>query len=421
MAPPGGEGAGGDVMVDRNPVLGETRGRRARASDAPGRRRVVHVALQLDTGGMERLLVEFARHADRAAYDLHFVSMTGRGRVADEIEDLGWPVTAMRSAAGLRPGIVRDLAGVFRGFAADVVHAHNTKPLIYCAPAARVAGAAALLYTRHGQRTNARRGESLLYRLAVQSVDYAVCVSEDGARLARREGVSRQRVRRVWNGIDVSRFSYTGPDAAGPAVMVGRLSPEKNVETLLRAAALLGPRRPGFRLHIAGTGPSLEGLKKLHGELGLDGVVTFLGEVADVPGLLARSSMLVLPSWTEGVSLTLLEAMARGLPTVATRVGGNGEVVGDGTTGLLVPAGDADALAGAVGRLCDDPALARRLGEAGRRRVERHFDVRQMVAEYEALYRRAVDRRRGVDFATLAGGRARPLLAAAPDGGRCPC
>jgi glycosyltransferase involved in cell wall biosynthesis len=244
-------------------------------------------------------------------------------------------------------------------------------------------------------------------------------VSEDGARLARREGVSRQRVRAVWNGIDISRFSYTGPDATGPAVMVGRLSPEKNVETLLRAAALLVRRRPQFRLNIAGTGPCLEALKKLHGELGLGGVVTFLGEVADVPGLLARSSMLVLPSWTEGISLTLLEAMARGLPAVATRVGGNGEVVADGTTGMLVPAGDADALAGAIERLHDDPALAQRLGVAGRRRVERHFDVRQMVAEYETLYRRAIDGRRG---ASLAGapGRAVPLLAAA-DGGRCPC
>ena len=92
--------------------------------------RVVHTVLQLDTGGMEKLLVEFARHADRSRFDLHFISLTTRGRVADEIEGLGWPVTAMETPAGLRPRLVVRLAKFFRRIGADIVHAHNSKPLI---------------------------------------------------------------------------------------------------------------------------------------------------------------------------------------------------------------------------------------------------------------------------------------------------
>lgn len=191
----------------------------------------------------------------------------------------------------------------------------------------------------------------------------------------------------IWNGIDTSRFAYTGPDPAGPAVVVARLAPEKDVETLLRATALAVRRYPDFRLEVAGDGPCRAALERFTAELGLVGWVRFLGPVRDVPALLARARLFVLPSLTEGVSLTLLEAMARGLPVAATRVGGNVEVVADGETGLLVPAGDPPALPAALLRLWGDPEEGARLGRAARRRVEDHFDVRAMVAAYEAPYR----------------------------------
>jgi glycosyltransferase involved in cell wall biosynthesis len=348
--------------------------------------RVVHTVLQLDTGGMEKLLVEFARHADRSRFDLHFVSLTTRGRVADEIEALGWPVTALQTPQGLRPGLVLKLAKLFRRLGADIVHAHNSKPLIYCGPAARLAGVRPVVYTRHGTRQGARRGETILYRLAVHTADRAVCVSEDNSRLCVRDGVAAHRVHKVWNGIDTNRFAFVGPNPGGPAVMVGRLSPEKNVETLLRAVPLITQARPDFRLEIAGDGVCLPALKALARELDLGDRVAFLGDVRDVPSLLARASMCVLPSLTEGISLVLLEAMARGLPVVATRVGGNPEVVSDDETGLLVPAGAPEQLAAAILRLHADPDLGRKMGEAGRGRVEAHFDVRQMVAGYESIY-----------------------------------
>jgi glycosyltransferase involved in cell wall biosynthesis len=354
----------------------------------PRRVRVVHLTLGLEMGGQEKLLVEFARHADRRRFDLHIVSMGTRGRLADEIEACGWPVTALDEPDGLRPGLVLRLARTFRRLGADVVHTHDDKPLLYGAPAARLARVPRLFHTRHGQAFFMRPRQARLVSLAARLTDGFVCVSADSARVTvRRHGVAPRAVSTIWNGIDLGRFAYTGPDADGPVVTVARLNPEKDLATLLHAAALAVRERPAFRLEVAGDGPCLADLRRTADDLRLNGAVRFLGVVGDVPALLTRARLFVLSSVSEGVSLTLLEAMARGLPVVATHVGGNPEVVAAGETGLLVPARDPAALAGALLRLYDDAAAGRRLGLAGRRRVEAHFDVRRMVARYEDLYR----------------------------------
>jgi glycosyltransferase involved in cell wall biosynthesis len=351
------------------------------------RLRVAHLTLGLHVGGQERLLVEFARHADRARFDLCFVSLTDRGRLADLIESCGWPVLALHEPAGLRPGIGLRLARLFRHERIDVIHTHDERPLIYGVLAACLAPGRRHIHTRHGQRPEITRGQRWLIKLASWGTQEFVCVSEDAGRVAVQQGVSARRIRTVWNGIDLTKFSYAGPQPGGPAVLVARLSPVKNVETLLRATALVVGAQPDFRLEIAGDGPCRPALQQLALELGLTEHVQFLGEVREVPALLGRAGLLVLSSLSEGVSLTLLEGMARGLPVVATRVGGNPEVVEEGVTGLLVPPRDPPALANAMLRLWSDADLARRLGAAGRRRVEEHFDVRQMVARYEAMYR----------------------------------
>jgi glycosyltransferase involved in cell wall biosynthesis len=347
---------------------------------------VAHVALQFNTGGMEKLLVEFARHADRQRFALRFLCLSGCGGVAEDLEACGWPVTNLAEPPGFRPGLVLRLAQLFRRWQVDVVHTHNTKPLIYAAPASRLAGVRRLIHTRHGQRFLAGRRETLVFRLASLLADRLVCVSHDSASLSVSEGIAAGRIATIWNGIDVARFAYRGPQGGGPAVMVGRLSPEKDVATLVRAAALVRRDYPAFRLDIAGYGPCLPALRRLVADLRLEDCVCFLGEVQDVPGLLARASVFVLPSLTEGLSLTVLEAMARGLPVVTTRVGGNPEVVVDGVTGLLVPEAAPDQLAAAVLRVLRAPEEGQRMGRAARQRAEELFDVRRMVAEYEDIY-----------------------------------
>jgi glycosyltransferase involved in cell wall biosynthesis len=348
--------------------------------------KIAHVTLGLDVGGQEKLLVEFARHADRRFFDLHFISLSTRGVLAIDLEECGWPVTALEAPAGLRPRITCKLAKLFRRLRIDVVHTHDDRPNIYGAPAAKLAGVRRVIHTRHSQGTSLSNRQSLLVRLASLGNDRFVCISHDSARLAVCHGIARRRVAVLHNGIDLARFAYHGPDLTGPAVLVARLAPEKDIATLLHAVSLIVSQRPDFRLEIAGDGICRPEVEALSRQLRLTDHVHFLGAVRDVPALLSRARLFVLSSITEGISLTLLEAMACGLPVVATRVGGNPEVVADGETGLLVPPRDPGALANAVLGLWGQADTCARMGLAGRQRVEQHFDVRRMVADYEALY-----------------------------------
>jgi glycosyltransferase involved in cell wall biosynthesis len=337
-------------------------------------------------GGLEKVLVEFARHADRERHHLEFISLGHRGVIAEEIEATGWPVTALGMPSGLHPGLFLRLARLLRRRRIDVVHTHDDRPHLYGTVASRLAGVGRVIHTRHGRSPHLSRRQKALVRLAAGWIDRFVCVSADAAALAVAQGVPARKVCTIRNGIDLRRFPFLGPRRDGPAVIVARLSPEKDHATLLRAAALVVRAEPSFRLEIAGDGPCREDLHRLAAELGLGEHVRFLGQVRDVPGLLARAGMFVLSSLSEGVSLTLLEAMASGLPVVATRVGGNPEVVADGVTGLLSPAADHGALAGSIAAQWRSPERCRTFGIAGRRRVEEQFDVRVMVAAYERMY-----------------------------------
>ncbi len=364
------------IIELRSPILASRNGER---------RRVVHVVGQLDMGGMEKLLVEFARHANRDRYELIFLTLSDSGAAADEIRRLGWQVIDLQTKPGLSLRLFVRLARIFRGLKADIVHTHNTRPLIYAGPAARLAGIRRVVHTRHGQRFGASWRETFAFRLAARTTRWFVCVSEDSARISAEEGISQSRIRSQWNGIDLDRFRQCAP-VNGPVVSVGRLSPEKDFATLIRATAIAVRDSPDFRLEIAGDGPCATELKQLVTELQLDSNVQFLGRVENVPELLSGASVFALSSQTEGISLTILEAMASGLPVVATLVGGNPEVIVDGETGLLAPPGDPPALADALLQLWRDPNRRRVLGSAGRKRVENYFDVRKMVVAYEQLY-----------------------------------
>jgi glycosyltransferase involved in cell wall biosynthesis len=354
---------------------------------------VAHVAFSLQTGGMERLLVEFARRADRDRFRLHFFSLTDRGVPAEDIEHAGWPVYCLAKLPGFRWRAVRQLKDAFKQHGVRVVHTHNTGAMIYGALAARWAGVRAVIHTRHGQRFGARRRQTWTFAALSRLMDRIVGVSEDSARLCIREGVPPGRVRTIWNGIDLTRFAYTGSCPGGPAVLVARLVPAKDLPTLLQAAALVVRREPAFRLQVAGDGPCMPEARQTIQDLDLQDHVQLLGECRDVPAVLRQASLFVMSSRTEGISLTLLEAMACGLPVVATRVGGNTEVVQDGQTGWLVPAGDVQRLADAVERLWLDVEEGRRFGLAGRERVVRHFDIERMVRQYEDLYREVLAER----------------------------
>lgn len=241
--------------------------------------------------------------------------------------------------------------------------------------------------TQHGRGCGDNWRARAQFRIANFFSDQIVGVSEDAAELCRRDDrFSRQKTTTIWNGIDLDRFEYQGPAVAPVAISVARLSPEKDFSTLLRAVWILIQDVPEFRLQIVGDGPEREHLRTLCRDLKLDGHIEFLGECSDVQQRLARAGFFVSATLTEGISLTLLEAMATGLPVVTTRVGGNPEVVQDGRTGRLVKAGCPERLANAMREMLLDRDAWPVMGELARQRIEQHFNVRNMVRQYESLY-----------------------------------
>jgi len=191
-------------------------------------------------------------------------------------------------------------------------------------------------------------------------------------------------------------------DGTGPVLFVGRLVERKGVAHLIEAIARLGPAAGAPRLEIVGEGPERPGLEALAQRLGVANRVVFRGKIPadELQASYARAAVCVLPSVldargdTEGLGVVLLEAMNHGTPVIASRVGGIPDIVEDGVSGLLVPPGDADALAAAIRRVRDDPALARRLGEAGRRRLREQFSWPAIVQRWLDVYTGLVTRPR---------------------------
>ena len=230
-----------------------------------------------------------------------------------------------------------------------------------------------------------------LYNWCVRRVDNIQCVSEYTRQSLRDAGYPEASLLMIPNAVDLTRFAPRAsrkPDGAVNVVYVGRIRPVKGVSVLVDSWPKVAQVNTA-RLLIAGDGAERESLAQTARASGVGDSVEFLGEVTDVPGVLARADIYVQPSFQEGLPNAVLEAMAMGLPIVATRVSGNEDVVADGDNGLLVPPGDPDALAGALRTLVADPALAARMGRRSREIVEARFSLAAVMNQLRAAYRKA--------------------------------
>ncbi len=255
---------------------------------------------------------------------------------------------------------------------------------------AKVAGGGANGDFARLRRTGLARGLPLLRRL---SRVVAVSAAIEAELLA--HGFAPDRIARIPNGVDVGRFAPApDPEAAraqaglGPetVLFLGRLSPEKGLDAALSAWSRVAPRHPGARLVLVGDGSARSSLEAQARTLGLGETVRFLPERSDPEVVLRASQIFLLPSRSEGMSNALLEAMATGLACVATHIGGNNELLEHGTTGLLVPPGDAPALANALVALLEDPGLRTRLGRAARTVAIERYAMDRVVRRYADLY-----------------------------------
>ena len=276
---------------------------------------------------------------------------------------------------------------------ADVIHAHSAKAGFLTRCAAVLAGRPRrTIFTPHGWSFWAATGaEARLYlgleRITARWCRAVVAVSEAEGAAGLDAGIGRKsQFRVIPNGVDLGRFAAPPRPEAGRIVFVGRLAPPKRPDLVVKALAELRKRWNEARVDFVGDGPLRADLEACITAEGVHGAVALLGSRTDVPELLSRAAVFVLASGYEGSPLSVIEAMAAGVPVVATAVGGVPELVVDGETGLLVEPGRPDLLAAALSELLADPVRAQALGLAGRAHAQALFSREQMVATISALY-----------------------------------
>lgn len=366
-------------------------------------------------GGTEKQVANLTQRMDRRAFDLSFACMSRWGEMIREIEDRQgievseYPMESLYELNAFRQQW--RFAKALRRNHTQILHSYNFYANMFSLPAAKLAGVPCIVASIRDMGIYLSPMKLQAQKLVCRLADRIV-VNADAIRdWLVEQGYPAHKIVVIRNGVDTSRFVARGdgsafrqelaiPTGAPLVVLLARLSPSKGIESFFEAAAKVREQQPDARFVVVGECYTRDAAGEIVVDsayrqklldkatsLGLADRVHFTGQRKDVPQLLAAAAVSVLPSVSEGISNTLLESMAAGVPVVATRVGGTPEVIDDGEHGLLVPSNDAPALAAAISRVLDDPALAARLGANGRRRVAEEFSFEAVVRKTEALYR----------------------------------
>jgi glycosyltransferase involved in cell wall biosynthesis len=354
----------------------------------------------LHVGGAEVLAARLARRLrDRVRFV--FICLDELGTLGQQLRDEGFAVEVVGRRPGLDWRCACRLSRLLRRHGVQVVHAHQYTPFFYALATRLLFCSIPILFTEHGRHhpDYPRRKRMVVNRLMLRRRDRVVGVGEAVRQaLIVNEGFPARRIEVVYNGIDEQAFRATGQDREAIRAEVGlaaddfvilqvaRLDYLKDHGTAIRTLARVVPRMSRARLVLVGEGPEGPAIQDLVGQLGLKEHVRLLGLRQDVARLLRAADLFLLTSVSEGIPLTIIEAMCAGLPVVSTRVGGTGEVVLDGESGFLAPARDDGALAEAVLRLGGDPEWRLRLGVNGRERARALFSEARMAERYFRLY-----------------------------------
>jgi sugar transferase (PEP-CTERM/EpsH1 system associated) len=362
---------------------------------AQGPVRVMHVIFSLRMGGTEHALVKLVNALDPASIASEICSCQPADTLKTRL-DRRVLLHEFNRRKGNDPAIVLHLARLFRQRKPDIVHTHSWGTLCEGVLAARLARVPYIVHGEHG--TMETRPRNLrIQRFVWQRTDRVLAVCGALAdNMTRQTGYARDRISVLLNGVDVNRFAPGRREAARAKLSlapdefvigtVGRLVPVKDHDTLLHALAMLKRKNIRFKAVIAGDGPLREALAATAARLGVARSVDWLGSRDDVEDVLSALDVFVLSSASEGLSNTLLESMATGLPAVATRVGAADELIDHGRTGLLVAPGSAKPLAEALATVYASPDLRREMAARARRKAQQQFSLDRMAAAYEQLY-----------------------------------
>ena len=364
-------------------------------------------------GGTEKQVVSTTERFDRTRFEPEFACFKRRGQLLEQVLGTGAPVTEFPVTSFFRLQTVRQQFALARHLQrrhVQVMHSYNFYANVFALPAARFAGVPCIVASVRDTGVYLSPLQRRVHRAALSLADRILVNAEAVRDWLAGEGVDPARIVVVPNGLDADAYARRrgatsfrqelglGPDAR-LVVVLARLNREKGLDCFVDAAARIAPQFPDTHFVVVGgdLAPRADG--SIPGEIayrqelderarraGIADRVHFTGFREDVPNVLAETALSVLPSFSEGLSNTLLESMAAGVPIVATAVGGTPEVVEDGRCGLLVPPRDAGALADAMARVLGNELLAARLADAGRKRaVERH-SFASTVAATQDLY-----------------------------------
>lgn len=388
--------------------------------------RVMQIIRNLDIGGAQEVVRTLAVHLQAGGCPVLVVSFKD-GPLRTEIERLGIPVAVLpnrRFSVLALPLFVldllrirRELVQLVRTYKITVVQTHLLRVLDFLVLTLRYGTSAQLIFwTIHNYNFALRADQvprhtwllrpkrwayRLLYRWAARWVAGFIAVSSEVQRaILEQIGPVQNKITVICNGVDVDRYQLAVdraairrelglPPQARLIAVVGTLKPQKGHRYLIEAAARVLPQFPDVHIICIGDGQLRPALQAQTATLGLAQRIHFVGNRSDVPALLAANDYFVLPSLWEGLPMALIEAMASGLPIIATEVSGTKQVMVHGTTGLLVPPGDVEHLRTALLRLLSDPDHAAAMGAAARKRVQAAFSARKQAEEHRALYRQA--------------------------------
>ncbi len=329
---------------------------------------------------MVQIVRSLAAGLDPNRYRVSALFLAGSGPLVGALEAEGTPAYVINWQCGMRdPWGAMRLWRFVRQDQFDIVHIHFGDRAVRAL--ARAATRAKIVRHLHGRILEPKGLAPVSF--SCKGADAVVAVSEAVA-----ERVIDGKARVIYAGVSVPEDGPPNPRTDSKLILgtAGRLVKLKGIDHLLKATARLKDEFPALEVQIAGTGPELEELQAEAARLGLEGRVRFLGWIEDLSPLLRSWDVFVMPSLDEGFPIAALNAMAAGLPVVATKAGGIPELIQTGTSGLLVEQRDLDALVTALGELLRNSELRSRLGKAGFERVRHHFSIAQMTAQFARLY-----------------------------------
>jgi glycosyltransferase involved in cell wall biosynthesis len=370
--------------------------------------RIFFLSTSMGMGGADSQLLSAAQELRSRGHEVLIVSLTPLGPMGLEARSLGIPTESLEMRRGFPDprGLLR-LVRLVRSWRPDVVHSHMVHANLMARAVRLIAPVPALVSTIHNIFEGGRL-RMAAYRLTNTLVDHMTIVSQAAFDRFVGDGIVPKDILRVVpNGVDMARFR-SASSGAGQSVRlslglteggfvwlaVGRFEVAKDYPNMLRAFAKVREQEPRAVLLLVGRGSLQKETEALARELGLGTGVRFLGVRSDVPEVMSAADGYVMSSAWEGMPMVLLEAAAAGLPIVATRVGGNYEVVRQGETGFLVPPSDHEALGLAMLRLSQLSEPERRaMGERGREHVRAHYDLGRVAERWEDLYREVLARK----------------------------